>query len=62
VCLAVETEKIISNRELRKIREKLENLRTLRKIDLVYLNTASDRLKEVVKKEGVLIYEFRGQS
>ncbi|NPA54441.1 MAG: nucleotidyltransferase domain-containing protein [Aquificae bacterium] len=58
--LAIETIKPLSRTQFRKIKEEINSLRTLRKIDLIYLNTASKKLKDVIKKEGVLIYEFRG--
>ena len=54
--LALETKKDLSDSDLYKIKEEIENLRTLRKIDLVYLNKAPENLKKVIKKEGVLIY------
>ena len=58
--IALETEKEITEKEIRKIKEELENLRTLRKIDFIYLNKASESIKNTVRKEGVLLYEFRG--
>jgi len=60
VDLALETKEDLDEREIRKLREKLENIRTLRKIDFVYLNKASKNIKDTVKKEGVILYEFRG--
>ncbi|RUM61157.1 MAG: nucleotidyltransferase domain-containing protein [Persephonella sp.] len=54
--LALETKKDLPISDLHKIKEEIENLRTLRKIDFVYLNKAPENLKKVVKKEGVLIY------
>ncbi len=57
--LALETKANVSNIELAQIKEDLENIRTLRKIDLIYLNDSPQTLKEVVKKEGVLIYGSR---
>lgn len=37
----------------------LENFKTLRDIDLVDLNIAENKLKEVVRKEGIVLYECK---
>ncbi len=58
--IALETKEPLSNRDIIKIKEDLENIRTLRKIDFIYLNKAPEKLKKVIKKEGVLLYEFSG--
>ena len=58
--LALETNEDLDEKEIRKLREKLEDIRTLRKIDFIYLNKASKSIKDTIKKEGVLIYEFKG--
>ncbi|MGC9143478.1 type VII toxin-antitoxin system MntA family adenylyltransferase antitoxin [Hydrogenobaculum sp.] len=54
--IAIETKENLENKHLYKIKEELEKIRTLRKIDLVYINKAPDSLKEVINKEGILIY------
>ncbi len=58
--IALETKRDLTEKEIRKLREKLEGIRTLRKIDFIYLNKASKGIKDTVKKEGVLICEFKG--
>ncbi len=58
--IALETKEDLNEKEIRKLREKLEDIRTLRKIDFIYLNKASKSIKDTVKKEGVLLYEFKG--
>ena len=57
--IALETKEDLDKKKIRKLKEKLENIRTLRKIDFVYLNKASKSIKDTVKKEEVLIYEFK---
>lgn len=57
--IALETKGDLNEREIRKLREKLEDIRTLRKIDFIYLNKASKSIRDTVKQEGVLIYEFK---
>ncbi len=57
---AIETKGELSDAQLRRIREEIENLKTLRKVDFVYLNRAPKSLKEVIKREGVRVYEFKG--
>ena len=58
--LALETKEDLNEREIRKLKEELENIRTLRKIDFVVSNKAEESIKDVVRKEGVLIYELKG--
>ena len=56
--IALETKEVLTKRNLIKLKENLENIKTLRKIDFIYINNASKNLKETVKKEGILIYEL----
>ncbi len=56
--LALETKENLNRKILLKIKDEIENIRTLRKIDFIYFNEAPVSLKNVIKKEGVLIYEF----
>ena len=58
--IALETDKDLDEKDILKIKENLENLQTLRKIDFVYLNKASENIRNTIQKEGVLLYEFRG--
>ncbi len=56
--LALETEGDLSYVEFIKLKEELyDNLRTLRKIDFIYLNKSPEKVKNLVKKEGIVIYE-----
>ncbi|WP_297889069.1 nucleotidyltransferase domain-containing protein [Sulfurihydrogenibium sp.] len=58
--LALETEENLDKKTLFKIKEDIENIKTLRKIDFLYLNQLEGKIKETVKKEGIKIYEFTG--
>ena len=58
--LAFESKEQLNQKTIVKIKDEIDNLRTLRKIELIYLNESSSSLRRVVKKEGVLIYEFKG--
>ena len=55
--IALQTKVDIDEKVMRKIREELHKIRTLRKIDCLYLNRASPALRKTVHKEGVLVYE-----
>ncbi len=57
VDIALQTKVDIDEKVMRKIREKLHKIRTLRKIDCLYVNRASPTLRETVQKEGVVVYE-----
>ncbi|NPA58209.1 MAG: nucleotidyltransferase domain-containing protein [Aquificae bacterium] len=59
--LVVETERMVSHRDFRKIKNRVDNIKTLRKVDLIYFNTSSDRFKKGVKNGGILVYEFKIQ-
>ena len=59
VDIAIKTKDTLKEEDIVYLKEKLDDLRTLRKIDLVYLNK-SPGLEDVVKKEGILIYESKG--
>jgi len=56
--IAIETEGLLKDEDFISLKEKVDDLKTLRKIDIVYLNK-SIGLKNVVKKEGILIYESK---
>jgi predicted nucleotidyltransferase len=58
--VAIETEQKLSDVELINIRKSLDELRTLRKIDFIYLNNVPESLRKTVEKEGILVYEFKG--
>jgi len=58
--IALETAEPLSKTDLLNLKDKIQSLRTLRKIDFIYLNTAPERVRKLVKKEGVLVYEFKG--
>lgn len=56
--IALETEKEMYETQIRKIKYEIDNIKTLKKIDFIYLNKSSEDMKNLVKKEGVLIYGF----
>jgi predicted nucleotidyltransferase len=58
--VAIETEQKLSDVQLINIRKSLDELRTLRKIDFIYLNNAPESLRKTVEREGVLVYELKG--
>ncbi len=53
--IALKTGKEVDRKTIAKIRAEIDELKTLRKIDFIYLNTASEDLKEVIQKEGVAV-------
>lgn len=55
--IGIETDQPVSHITIAKIKQQIDDLRTLKKIDFVYLNHAPV-LREIVHKEGKLIYEF----
>lgn len=59
--IALETFQPVSYKTIAKIKQLIEDIRTLKKIDFVYLNEAPN-LVEIVKREGILIYESSGQN
>jgi len=59
--IALETEETLNEKDIIRLRKKLNDIPTLRKIDFIYLNKASTNIRETVKEEGVLIYEFGKQ-
>lgn len=59
--IGLETDQPVSHTEISKIKQQIDDIRTLKKIDFVYLNQTPN-LKEVAHREGKLIYEFSGQA
>lgn len=57
--IALETFQPVSYKTIAKIRQLIDEIKTLKKIDFVYLNETPN-LAEIVKREGILIYESSG--
>jgi len=55
--LAIDGEKEVSFRELRKIKEELEKLSGIYSVDLVFLKRVDPKFREVILKTGKVIYE-----
>jgi predicted nucleotidyltransferase len=57
--LAVETlDKTLSPKEWAKLKNTVEEeLKTLRKVELIYYNTAPEEFKKVIDKEKITVYE-----
>ncbi|MGC8733542.1 MAG: nucleotidyltransferase family protein [bacterium] len=55
--LAIDNFEKIDYKVINKIRDEIEELKTLRSIDIVDINNASSELKESILKEGIILNE-----
>lgn len=52
----------VTDRQMRRIREALEDIRTLYKIDIVWLNRVDEEFKQEILRTGKVIYDGKGQA
>jgi predicted nucleotidyltransferase len=52
----------VTDRQMRQIREAIESIRTLYKIDIVWLNRVDEEFRQEIIRAGKVIYERKGKA
>jgi proline iminopeptidase len=52
----------VTDRQMRRIREAIEDIRTLYKIDIVWLNRVDEGFKQEILRTGKVVYDGKGQA